>query len=720
MTANTKEYEAPQMNVISKEEFEKHVTDVLETLWEILSKSYGPYGSNTIIFKYPFSHITKDGFTIANSLSANVAKTYINQAITTMAVDICGRMNVAVGDGTTSAIVCTNSLYQNYIKYRDVFEKYNFVPRDILRQFDRVKSLIRKELQTFATPINNPENSDWEVAEKIRKVVDISANGDKTIVDAITDQYQQFRYPSIICEKSSDGKEVIDIIHGYRLNLRLTDRLYANRDDGTMRLEDADVLVFTCKVTDDIFTGIIEPILILSKACGRHLLICAPSYDEVLIKRKIVPIVQKDFMDTKDSALVLCTYKAMNEYHRQMITDFAMLCHTITIDRAMAGAIITNTAKGFRSDGEKPAFLSIVNTRRKWLDTCDVSYPIIEHNGTVKVSKASLAYISDETGLVPGEGEIFENNHLAFDLGYCKNLELGMEVSIIHSFFYNENQYQIALADAELSLHEVEEKYKKLGTFNTETTYAQMRYFALKMELTSIKVGGDSELSIGMRKDVYDDAIRAASSAYKFGIINGCNLDTIRAITNLQKKYDLVECCVDGVDPDIRLTRLLLTTIRLGFVDTYRTVLSNWIPDVIIADATSEDSDIIPDVTKAMEDFAREKCNTDLHTLLFGSINFTEDVDLPSNEDHIEFLIDNIYAARRALGIKGQISVFDIIIQHSIQTGLVFDVVDKKFSYDIVNSLQTDDEILNAVIDLMSLLISGNQMVVTQKTTFDA
>ena len=715
MPIQEKEYEAPQMNVISKEEFEMHVTDVLKTLWEILSKSYGPYGSNTIIFKYPFSHVTKDGFTIANSLSANVAKTYTNQAITRMAVDICGRMNVAVGDGTTSAIVCTNSLYQNYIKYRSVFEKYNFVPRDILRKFEDVKTLIRKELRTFAEPVNVADDDNGRVAEKIRKVVEISSNGDKSIVDAITDQYLQFRYPSIICEKSLDGKESVDIIHGYRLSLRLTDRLYANRDDGTMHLKDADVLIFTCKITDDIFTGIIQPALILSQGCGRHLLVCAPSYDEVLIKRKIVPMVQQEFSETKDSALVLCTYKAMNEYHRQMITDFAILCHTITIDRSMAEAIISNTERGYRSNTEKPPIIALINARRHWLDKVDVKYPVIDTNGRVMAFAPTTPEIEESykeiIELIPGEGEAYESSRLSFNLGYCRNLELGMDNSIIHNFFYNENQYQMALSDAELSLQEVEEKYKKLGTFNTETTYAQMRYFALKMELTSIEVGGDSELSIGMRKDVYDDAIRAASSAYKYGIINGCNLDTLRATENLMKNYSLADCVVDGKDQKLTLTMLLLAIIRMGFVDTYRTVLTNWIADKKLFEDRKTAN--MRDVCQELYDFAEQKCGTSLQEL------FDIDIEKIGISDYLESLIVKILAARRPLEVIEPVTIFDILIQHSIETGLVFDVIEKRFSKDIVNSLQTDDEILNAVIDLMSLLISGNQMVVTQKNTFE-
>ena len=66
-----------------------------------------------------------------------------------------------------------------------------------------------------------------------------------------------------------------------------------------------------------------------------------------------------------------------------------------------------------------------------------------------------------------------------------------------------------------------------------------------------------------------------------------------------------------------------------------------------------------------------------------------------------------------------QITLYDFLIEFSVQTETVFDLTTKKFSKDVINSLQTDDEVLTATIDLLTLLISGNQMVVTQRLSFE-
>ena len=64
-------------------------------------------------------------------------------------------------------------------------------------------------------------------------------------------------------------------------------------------------------------------------------------------------------------------------------------------------------------------------------------------------------------------------------------------------------------------------------------------------------------------------------------------------------------------------------------------------------------------------------------------------------------------------------SMHDIIIDRSVRTGKVFDVSTREFVSVVINSSKTDEEILIATIDLIGLLISGNQMVITQKHNFE-
>lgn len=733
-----------ELNVISKDTFEEAAKQVFDAYSETLAKSFGPYGAPTLIYRHPFSHVTKDGYTIATSLSTNVAKTYTNQAIANMMTEICGRMNTAVGDGTTTAIVATNSIYRSYLEKKAWFESKGIMPRNILATFEYMKKKIHEQLIKHSKPIHVdlPLTDEDEMVSYIRDVVNISDNGDDTITDTLASLYKKFGMPCITCDKSVDGIEKVEVVEGYRAPFFITDKMYINSDDKTMQLDEADVLVFTCKITENIYESIVLPTLQISEAMGRHLVMVCPSVDEVLLDRVIAPRLTAEYKQRHDNSLVICCYKAANSYQRKAIEDFAMLCHTEPISRATATAMIQASSPKMAMPGSNEAntpaeynMYELLGFYRTWCPTTyaqiglngeRMSLKILQHLQDLDAEKKMILAAKEANILVPGcpvrtnednEAVIVEEPTI-LDIGYCKDLELGEKTSIIRTFFYDTAMYELHLREAEDNLREVENKYKKLGTFNLEITKAQERLFSLGLQLAHIEVGGDSELAIGMRKDVYDDAIKAAASAYKYGIINGCNVSTIIAIEeilNINKDADK--------NPDSIADQILLL-IQDGFIYTYKTVLNNWIPEerVKLHNFTIDEiEDTIGLVYENAESVLMQICQTPMHRLLGCS----------KQDSYIVFkdIMTKVYTryTRRRHLFTGtctstdeptNFSLYDILVEYSIANDKVFDVVNKTFSKSIVNSFQTDDEILTASVDLLSLMISGNQMIVTQRNSF--
>ena len=91
-----------------------------------------------------------------------------------------------------------------------------------------------------------------------------------------------------------------------------------------------------------------------------------------------------------------------------------------------------------------------------------------------------------------------------------------------------------------------------------------------------------------------------------------------------------------------------------------------------------------------------------------------------NNEEVFDKYLLSLVRAAKENTKSNNITFYDLILAHSALTGKVFDVTKKEFSDDVINSYQTDSEIFTAVIDLLSLLISGNQMVVTQRNSFES
>lgn len=665
----------PKANVIGKEAFEQRVAEVFHVLWEALSRSFGPYGANTTILTYPYSHVTKDGFTIMKNLSMNAADTLVDQSIANLASDICGRLNYSVGDGTTTAIIATNGIYERYMESREALEKTMMLPRDVSDYFKKLIGIISEKLKEISWSIQSDD--DTELYNNIYKVVYISSNGDKEISEYIANFYKELHCPAITAEISPDGITRAELITGYQINAMLSDKLYINSDDEKMNLSEADIVIFTVKVNKTIYENIVRPMNEASRQRGRHLLCLAPSYDTVLIDTVVKGELNDEYRKSKSINLVLMSYPAFGKANRNTIEDFAILCNTVTLDQARC----TDIMKQFE-DGK--TFGQIFNMDdREGIPNLKIC---VRMKGTLN--------------LIPGNRDNNYGDNFCFEIdgdgsnkyrvGFVRNMSLGMKKSVFREFFYDENRYEVALNDAKTELRDLEEKYKNLGTFNTDVSIAQARYYALQLKMGLIQVGGEGDLSRRCLKDQVDDAVRAAASAYNNGCVLGCNTSLIKIL------FDMWD---DSYKIDPNSTETILLNILLeGFLDVYRTVLSNAFDDTTLCHERT--------VRWSIDDSPYDVTVRNLKKM---SISIFDDVECGYFKDILDILVKKY----------GYVSYHDLIIYYGVKQNMVFDVSKKEYSKEVINSTQTDTEVLKATVDLITLLIVSNQMLVTQKRNFD-
>lgn len=660
----------PRVNVISKESYETRVEKVFKLLWSTLSKSFGPYGAPTLIYNYPYSHVTKDGFTIMKNLSMDASEQLVDQAIANMASDVCGRLNYAVGDGTTSAVIATYSIYNNYLKYKKELDVNMVMPRDIIYSIKNLKNDIIAELDKYRQSIRS-ENPD-ELYNNIYNVVYISSNGDEEISNYIASLYKELKFPGISCELATDGLTKKRLINGFKLDLVLNDKLYINSDNDSMIESNCDIVILNVRITKEVYDKILKPLNEQSRIRGRKLIVCASTYDETALMQTIRRDLTNEYQKKKDINMVLTTYRSVSEYLRLTINDFATLCNTIIIDRSIKNDIIEKLDSG-------KSILEVFN-----FDERD-NIP----NLTCIAQSKDGAVKCTNTDIIKGTfNKIFELDEDAVRVGFAGNVNIGMKNSTFSDFYYNQNSYDAILKDAEITMRETEERYKKLGTFNLVVNQAQQRYYALKLKMGVIEVGGDSELSQKLFKDSVDDAIKAAASAYDHGIILGCNVLLINSITAI---LNAAEELYKTVPSRKLMTEIIvLKILRDGFVDVYKTVLSNAFPNSTLYFKTKDD--------------IKEKLLEIFHENI-----------LPDDFDECA---DIIIANAKKRCNYANLTVHDIIIETSMFMNLVFDVTTKRFTNKVINSTQTDEEIVTATVDLISILMTGNQMIVTQKHNF--
>lgn len=665
----------PDINVITKEEFEARARKVFELLWRTLSRSFGPFGAPTLIYNHPFSHITKDGFTIMKNLSLNAKETYLDEAIANMASDICGRLNYTVGDGTTSAVVATYSIFNRYIINKEFFQEKSILPRDIVNRFKVIKEDVIKSLNEKIKPIDT--NDRKALRDIIAKVVYISSNGDEQITNYIADFYEELGCPGITCMISDDRVTKKRLIEGYKHDSSLMDREYINTDSDTMELGDTDVLIFTKRITLSTYEYILKP---LSKECkyrSRHLICIAPDYDDSALHNKIKRELNEEYRATKDINLILTNYRAMGAHNRKTIEDLAVLLNTTPINTEIENNLIDDIKRGnspvdvFNIDDRgikgiyRLGYVIDPNTNK------DGAIPILEGDKNA------------EEELKKYNGILINNNDTGFRVGFIHHCNLGLKDSLFSGFEYNENLYNAVLQEAEVDLKEKEKRYTSLGTFSLEVARAQKRLYALKLKMGLIEIGAESELSQKMTKDFVDDAIRAAASAFNHGVVLGCNVNLIQSI------FDVLE---DAKNENRLIDIKLLEILLSGFCDVYMTVLRNAFPDRVVSS-----SEEVIDIFKSIKEYTN-----------------------PDYESNIDTdILDNVIHQMLSTSKDGTLQLYDVIINYSILTSTVFDVSSMLYTNEVINSVETDRQILRATVDLISLLMVGNQVVVTQKHNFE-
>ena len=653
----------PCVNVISKKEFEERVDKVFNILWSVLTKTLGPGGSGTFISIYPSTYNSKDGFHIMKNIAFDKK---LDQVISDLVMDICGRLNFTVGDGTTSAVVATKNIYDRYRTMN--WGHIGALPRDIMRCLEEIKNELLAMIDDRATPIQNDDPT--VLKENIRKVVSISSNGDEMLTTMISDLYEKLHYPAITCRLSKDGVTRSSIVQGFSLDVVLYDPIYINNDDKTMSLNATDVIIFDHRVTKDTYTEILKPLVKESVERGRHLLCIAPYYDEHAMRG----IIRRDLMAEHDKrndiSLILTACSRPNGAQKVRLEDLAMLLNTMVITSDLESDIIDAMHSGGNVNPQK-----VFNIDNRGIDGSFIGVYANDQNREQNLLSLAI-YDSGSTE----ESMIYSRDFVEstkIRLGYCDELELGMKESTFRGFYYNKDTYNKYLAIAKSELEEVRKKCERNGTFSPDLTAKQERYYALSLNIGIIEVGATSEMSQGYLKDVVDDAVKAAASAYHNGVILGCHVTLLQCIRELY----------DEKNRECGLETYLLDMLYEGFKSVYKNVLSN-----VLKDGPYRNEFDSSDIGAKPITENNIMCTLrDTNGIKYNAFEY----------DYVDY--ENLSGPNT--------TILDAVVDWSVVSSQVFDLSVNRYSQVVINSAETDKEILKATVDLMSLLITGNQLV---------
>jgi len=511
-------------NIIPKDSFDDLVQEVFGIISTNIAKSLGPLGSSTVILDGMLTSTTKDGHAIFKSFRFH--NRYKNMIYNLIKAP-CTRLNNTVGDGTTTAIVLTNYLFQYYQKMKYGLDCYYRLPRTFVQTWDHLIEEIVEKIKGYATPLN-PDDYDL-----IYSLSYIASNGNSEICKNIADTYKDAKSPVIKLKNSPTNKSYITPIIGFEFPANLIDQAYVRNEDLSTEEKDICVMIFDYKIEADICLDFIIPMNEVLKAQGKKLLVLAPYYDAHLSNTTLKSYMNQEYQKYKSLNLILAQY-AIGKLDDYQLLDLSTVLRAIVINQDIGRELLDGSGKNKFSgmtDGEKYEFVEEIK---------DTSH---RYHGLIGTAATALLSCTN--------GSIFRVNDIETDERYMDMLRSAEK----------ELQSIIGRTDNE-----------KQG-YAFEISKAQARISQLKMENYLYYIGSDSALQTNIIWDSVEDVVKCIRSAIKSGTVPGCQLSIVRACMELTKEIGSDITDMKELTDSQKLEIGILQMIQDAVINVYRSVL---------------------------------------------------------------------------------------------------------------------------------------------------
>jgi chaperonin GroEL len=210
----------------------------VDVLADAVKVTLGPRGRNVIIEKsFGSPLVTKDGVTVAKEVE--LPDKYENMGAQ-MVKEVASKTSDVAGDGTTTATVLAQKIYQEGAKL--VAAGYN--PMDLKRGIDKAVEALAAELKKMSKPTKDPK--------EIAQVGTISANNDETIGNIIAEAMSKVGKEGVITVEEAKGMETtLEIVEGMQFDRGyLSPYFVTDPERMEVILEDPYILIHEKKISN--------------------------------------------------------------------------------------------------------------------------------------------------------------------------------------------------------------------------------------------------------------------------------------------------------------------------------------------------------------------------------------------------------------------------------------------------------------------------------------
>lgn len=260
--------------LVKEEEFRERIQRGINKLADTVKDTLGPMG-NTVLIKNAFGEITitKDGVSVAEEI---FLPDPIESIGAELVKNVSMKANTLAGDGTTTATVLSQAIYNSGIKQIALGAKPLEFKKGIkIASIDILKYLEDKKKEVTAE------------SEELKSVAMISSNGDEAIAKTVTDIYKELGVNAVISTVQGDGVDTeVNIVkgmqfdRGYLSPYCITDKIKMKAD-----FENPFILLYDGKISE--FKDII-PAVEYAGSKARPLIIVAENVQDSALRGLVI------------------------------------------------------------------------------------------------------------------------------------------------------------------------------------------------------------------------------------------------------------------------------------------------------------------------------------------------------------------------------------------------------------------------------------------------
>jgi len=287
----------------------------VNTLANAVKVTLGPKGRNVMLEKtWGAPQITKDGVTVAEKIDL---EDKLENMGAQMVKEVASKTNDIAGDGTTTATILAQSIFNEGVKLLAAGRN----PMSIKRGIDQAVEAVVEELGKMAKPVKK--------SSEIAQVGAISANNDPTVGDILAEAVEKVGDNGVITVEESQGLTTeLDVVEGMQWdNGWLSPYFVTDHDKQAAVYENPFILLSEGKISS------IKPLVPILEAVAkaeRPLLIIAETIENDALAGLTINAMR--------GSLKVCAVKApgFGERRKDMVRDIAVMTNANVVSEDTA------------------------------------------------------------------------------------------------------------------------------------------------------------------------------------------------------------------------------------------------------------------------------------------------------------------------------------------------------------------------------------------------